>query len=226
MSSKKYTQYLWEKIAPIYQATLDHPFMAGLIDGTLPEDVFRQYAVQDAIYLQAYARSLSLASARAPKDEWCEMFAEHARGILVDERSLHETFFGGWGMTPEDVYSTEPLPTTAAYNAYLLSIAGNRPFEEIVGVVLPCYWIYYEVGKELGRKGSSNPLYQQWIATYEDEAFGDVVRSVIDVLDDVSDGLPEDRLTLIERHFVMTSRYEYMFWDAAWQRETWPVGPR
>jgi hypothetical protein len=58
-------------------------------------------------------------------------------GILVDERSLHDAFFGQWSLTPDDVYSTEALPTTEAYNAYLLRVAYGHPFEEILGAILP-----------------------------------------------------------------------------------------
>jgi len=27
----------------------------------------------------------------------------------------------------------------------------------------------------------------------------------------------------MRRHFVTTSRYEWMFWDMGWRREAWPV---
>jgi thiaminase (transcriptional activator TenA) len=221
----RFTQQLWHDIEPIWNAITDHPFIKGLIDGSLPEDVFRQYAVQDAIYLQAYARALAAASSKATKDEWCEMFADHARGILVDERSLHEAFFGKWGMTPDDVYSTEALPTTEAYNSYLLRIAYGAPFEEIVGAILPCYWIYWEAGKLLEAKGSPNPDFQKWIDTYSAEFFSEAAQSVIDCCDELATNLPDDRKALIRKHFITTSRYEYLFWDAAWTKETWPVNP-
>jgi thiaminase (transcriptional activator TenA) len=223
--TERFTQQLWNDIEPIWTAIQEHPFLKGLTDGSLPEDIFRQYAVQDAIYLQAYARSLAAASSKAPKDEWCEMFADHARGILVDERSLHDAFFKNWGMTPEDVYGTEPLPTTEAYNSYLLSVAFKEPFEEVLGAILPCYWIYWEAGKVLGKEGSPNPDYQKWVDTYSADEFAGVVQSVIDCTDEAVAGLPDERKTRVRKHFITTSRYEYMFWDAAWRKETWPVGP-
>lgn len=224
--AERFTQQLWQDIEPIWHAIQEHPFLKSLTDGSLREDVFRQYVIQDALYLQAYARALAAAASKAPKDEWCEMFADHARGILVDERALHDTFFKNWGMSAGDVYNTEALPTTEAYNSYLLRVAFKEPFDEILGAVLPCYWIYWEAGKLLGEEGSPNPDYQTWIDTYSADEFAGVVQSVIDSTDEVAANLPEERKALMRKHFITTSRYEYLFFDAAWQKETWAVDPR
>jgi thiaminase/transcriptional activator TenA len=102
-------------------------------------------------------------------------------------------------------------------------VAYAGPFHETVAAVLPCYWIYWEVGKALERKGSPEPLYARWIGTYASEEFGSVVRAVIDVLDGVAGALPAATRETMQRHFVTTSRYEWMFWDMGWRREAWPV---
>ena len=221
--SRPFTAELWTSIEGIYQAILAHPFIQGLTDGSLPEPAFRYYVIQDALYLQDYARCLALAGAKSPVDAWCEMFAEHAKTALVVERSLHEGFFQGWGLSPEAVYRTPKAPTNLAYTSYLLRVAHDRPFEEVVGAVLPCYWIYWEVGKHLEREGSPNPLYRRWIDTYASEEFGTVVRQVLEVMDRAVEDLPESRRAPVREHFVTTSRYEWMFWDMGWRQEQWPV---
>ena len=88
-----FTDELWHSIEPIYAAILRHPFIAGLTDGSLPRESFEFYAVQDALYLREFARSLALAAARAPKDEWIIMLSAHAAGALRVERTLPEGFF-------------------------------------------------------------------------------------------------------------------------------------
>ena len=218
-----FTAGLWQSIAPIYAAILRHPFVAGLTDGSLPRESFRFYAVQDALYLREYARALSLAAARAPEDDWIVMFNEHAAGALRVERALHESFFAEFGLTPDEVRATPLAPTNLAYCSYLLSIAYAGPFHETVAAVLPCYWIYWEVGRELERKGSADPLYARWIGTYASEEFGAVVRAVIDATDRVAPTLGAAERETMRRHFVTTSRYEWMFWDMGLRRETWPV---
>jgi thiaminase (transcriptional activator TenA) len=167
-----FTAELWKSIEPMYAAILRHPFVTGLTDGSLPHESFRFYVVQDALYLRDFARALSLAGARAPRDEWIIMFNEHAAGALRVERALHEGFFKEFGLAPEDVAATPLAPINLAYTSYLLAVAYGAPFHEAVGALLPCYWIYWEVGKELERRGSPDPLYTRWIGTYASDEFG------------------------------------------------------
>ena len=218
-----FTRELWKSIEPIYAAILEHPFLRGLTDGSLPRESFKFYAVQDALYLREFARALSLAAARAPEDDWIIMFNEHAAGALKVERSLHESFFQEFGLTPGAVASTPLAPTNLAYTSYLLAVAYGSPFHEALAALLPCYWIYWEVGKELERAGSADPLYKRWIGTYASDEFGSVVRAVLAAADEVADGLRQPEREAMKAHFVATSRYEWMFWDMGLRRETWPT---
>jgi thiaminase/transcriptional activator TenA len=223
---QRFTDELWASIAEIYGAILRHPFVLGLTSGGLPEAAFRFYVVQDALYLlylRDFARSLAIAAARSAEDRWCEMFADHAKAALVVERSLHEGFFGEWGLTEAQVLATPLAPTNLAYTSYLLRVAYAEPFEELLGALLPCYWIYHEVGKHLEAGGSPSPLYQRWIATYASAEFAKVVRQVLDVTNAAVADLSEARRARVCRRFVTTSRYEWMFWDAALRREEWPI---
>jgi thiaminase/transcriptional activator TenA len=220
---RPFTGQLWGAIDPVYAAILRHPFVTGLTDGSLPRERFQFYAIQDALYLREFARALSIAGARAPEEDWIIMFNEHAAGALKVERALHESFFKAWGLSSRDVAMTPMAPTCVAYTSYLLAVAYGAPFHETVAALLPCYWIYWEVGKELERAGSPDELYARWIGTYASAEFGGIVTAVLDATDAVAERLqPEDRAAM-QRHFVTTSRYEWMFWEMGHRLETWPV---
>ena len=218
-----FTNELWRSIEPIYGAILRHPFVRGLSDGSLARESFKFYAVQDALYLREFARALSLAGARAPEDDWIIMFNEHAAGALKVERALHESFFRDFGLTPADVAATPLAPTNLAYTSYLTAVAYAGPIHETVAALLPCYWIYWEVGKTLLQRGSPDPLYQRWIATYGADEFGSVVEAVLALADQLAEPLPTAARLAMVRHFVTTSRYEWMFWDMGYRCEQWPV---
>jgi thiaminase/transcriptional activator TenA len=214
---------LWSRIEHVYGAILEHPFVAGLTDGSLSRDRFRFYVVQDAHYLREYARALSVCAARAPAEPEIAMFAQHAAGALEVERSLHEGFFRELGVSADELAATPLCPTNRAYTSYLLAVAYGGSFAEALGAVLPCYWIYWEVGKALLERGSPEPLYQRWIDTYGGEEFADIVRAVLAVTDRLVPRLADDERRRVAEHFEVTSRYEWMFWDAAWRLEEWPV---
>jgi thiaminase/transcriptional activator TenA len=218
-----FTDELWQSITPIYAAILRHPFLRGLTDGSLARDAFQSYVIQDAHYLRDFARALSIAAARAPREDWIIMLNEHSAGALRVERSLHETFFREFGLSEKDVAAVPYAPTNLAYTSYLLAVAYGAPFHEGLAALLPCYWIYWEVGKELERAGSRDPLFGRWIATYASEEFGSVVRAVLEATNQTAAGLTEEQQAAMRRHFVTTSRYEWMFWDMGYRAEQWPV---
>ena len=214
---------LFARIAGIYQRILAHPFLTGLTDGTLSEAAFRFYAMQDALYLRDFARGLALLAAKSPADDAVIMFCEHAKTAIVVERALHESFFAAWGLDTQAVYATPMAPNNLLYTSYLLRVAYERPFPEGMGAFLPCYWIYWEVGKELEKRVSPVPVYQRWIDTYASAEFGNTVQQVLALTDQVADTVTTADRERIAQHFIMTSRFEYLFWDMGYRQQAWEI---
>jgi thiaminase/transcriptional activator TenA len=79
------------------------------------------------------------------------------------------------------------------------------------------------VGKELERQGSPVPIYQQWIDTYASDAFAEDVQQVIALADRMAETLTAEQRERTAAHFVMTSRFEYMFWDMGYRQQAWDV---
>jgi thiaminase (transcriptional activator TenA) len=222
VTNESFAAELWRGITGIYAAILEHPFVTGLADGSLPRESFEFYVIQDALYLRKYAQALAAVASRAPIPAETEMFARHAAGIVAVEMGLHESLLADLDIDPGTAAAAQEAPTTLAYTSYLLATTGGA-YGEGVGAVLPCYWIYWEVGKHLLEMGSPDPRYQRWIDTYAGEEFGDEVRDVIAVTDKLGGEISAAERARIHRHFVTTSRYEWMFWDMGYRREAWPV---
>jgi thiaminase (transcriptional activator TenA) len=220
---ERFTTELWDGAADIYAAIVAHPFLTGLTDGTLPQDAFAFYVVQDLLYLKRYAQALAAVAGRAPEPAAIKMFASHAADVVAVEQELHGSLLASLDIDPVAAAAAEPAPANLAYTSYLLAAIAGGSYAEGVGAVLPCYWIYWEVGKELARRGSPDPRYRQWIDTYAGEEFAATVRDVLAEADRLGPGLSPAERTLVHQHFRTTSRYEWMFWDMGYRRETWPV---
>jgi thiaminase/transcriptional activator TenA len=218
-----FSAQLWRSIGDIYRAILAHPFITGLTDGTLPAESFAFYVVEDALYLQGYARALAAVGSRAPTSDATQMFARHAADAVAVELELHATLLAELGISAEELKQAQPCPANLAYTSYLLAVAHAGSYAEGVAAVLPCYWIYWEVGKELARRGSPDPRYQRWISAYAAPEFGAVVAAVIAEADRIAAAVSGAELALMRRHFVTASRYEFLFWDAGYRRESWPI---
>jgi thiaminase (transcriptional activator TenA) len=215
---------LWDSgAAKVYDAIVRHPFITGLTDGTLDHEAFRYFIVQDSHYLRAYSRALALVAARAVDEDAVSMFARHAVEAIQVERELHTELLESLGLTSADVDATGSGPTTTAYMSYLTAVCATGTYAEAVAAVLPCYWIYRDVGRELLRRSSPDPVYKRWIETYGSAEFDAVVESVLAVTDQLGAQVGPGERERCHRHFATTTRYEWMFWDAAYRKLDWPI---
>ena len=215
--------WLWDGARDIYDAILAHPFLDGLTSGTLPPERFTYYVAQDAAYLRDYARALAVVAAKAPSHADTAMLASHSADTADVELTLHASLLPALGISSEEIAAVQVSPTTQAYTSYLLAMAHGGTFAEGLATVLPCYWIYQRVGAELLAKGSPDARYQLWIDTYGGDEYAVTVEEVLELADRIGVDLPGGEAYRTREHFVTTARYEWMFWDAAWRQESWPV---
>lgn len=216
------TARLWRSVGDVYSATLGHPFVRGLATGDLKVESFKYYVIQDALYLRDFARALAALASRSGGEDLVAMFSEHARTAVEVEKSLHRSFLSEWGLDEERILEIPPSPVNYAYTSHLLRKASVDSYEEAVAAVLPCYWIYLEVGKHLESLGSPSPLYRRWIETYSSKEYEKIVRAALEKADRILSGAGERSWPRIERSFRTSSIYEYLFWDSAYRLEEWP----
>ena len=217
-----FTDQLWEENRDLYAEILRHPFLKRLTDGSLEKERFAFYMIQDAHYLREFSRALRATAAKAPREEWAALLNTHAAETLGYELQLHESVFKEYGITPGDVMGMVPAPEAFAYTSFLVATAYSRPFPESIAALLPCYWIYWEVGKELKKQGSKNPLYQKWIDAYSSEEYGTAVEAILNIVNEVAATASSAEVKKMKEHFRRSARYEWMFWDSAYHRRAWP----
>lgn len=218
-----FSKEAWQRALPLYQKIIELPFNTELASGTLSRERFRHYMIQDAHYLEGFARALSLASAKGLNSDHVVHFAGAAQTAIVVERSLHAEYFGRFGVNSADFAAARPSPICEHYVSYLLRVAALEPFEVGLAALLPCFWIYREVGRDiLTRAAPSNP-YQAWIDTYAGAEFEAAVDAVIETVDRVAlDVSPRIRAAMQDA-FGRATQLEWMFWDGAYRLEDWPV---
>ena len=218
-----FSERAWKNTSGLYQRILDLPFNRELGDGTLSEDRFRFYMIQDALYLAEYARVLSVASAKAPDMEEMRFYAKAAETVVVVERALHGGFFEKFGIDPKAAAAAEPSPSCYGYTNFLLATALKGSYAELTAAVLPCFWIYWEVGNHIaGIARPANP-YQAWIDTYADPGFGEAVETAKGIADRAAAAASEAEAAAMMTAYKRCAQFEWMFWDSAYRQETWPV---
>jgi thiaminase/transcriptional activator TenA len=220
-----FSEHLKKIAQPIWDAQLTHPFVVQLGNGTLPERKFKYYILQDARFLGDLARVFSAAAQKAPDSESSLKFNKLAEDTIIVERSLHEGYGKKWKMTAKQMTSVPMAPTNFAYTRHMLAVAATGSACEITVVALPCAWIYCVVGKHLLRKGAppKDHPYRGWLMLYASPEFAEVQKWMRKKVDQWAKETSRTERARMEEAFIISSRYEWMFWDMAFAEEEWPV---
>jgi thiaminase (transcriptional activator TenA) len=216
---------LWHASANLRAAIHVHPFNQELAAGTLPRVIFAHYMVQDSLYLRGYARVLSLAAAKAQRTEDILECAKAAEVAIIVERALHAGYLDQFGISQEEVENAEATPACEAYVNFMLATAATDTFGVLVSAILPCFWLYHDVGTQISKNAVVDNFYQAWIDTYGDESFAAAtlrMRAIVDVAGAAAGPGEQARMTSA---FLRCAQYEWLFWESAYSQAGWPIIP-
>ena len=209
---------LHDAAAPVWEACLRHPFVAGIGDGALDMEKFRYFMLQDYLYLFDYARVFALGVVKARDPELMRVFAANVDAILGGEMKIHRAYMKRLDITEEQVFSIKPALANLSYTSYMLSVAQTGGPMEIVASILACSWSYAEIGQALAAipGAAEHPFYGEWIRGYASEEYAATNQALIELMDSLAADAGEEQLAYLTDVFVNCSRYELGFWDMAW----------
>lgn len=220
----RFTDELFRAAQPSWQRQLAHPFVRGVADGSLPEEIFRRWVLQDHVYLTDFSRVFAWAAAKADRLASMTWYAGALNLTLAVEMDLHRKYAARFGVAAEELERQEAWPTTRAYTDFLLRTAAEGDMADVVAALLPCVWGYVWLAGELsrGRRPPADQRYADWIAQYTSPDFvaaSDWLRAELDRLAAPAGPAKRRRLTEL---FLLSSRYEWQFWEMCWRGEAWP----
>ena len=214
----KYSTHLWKMIEPLYRQILELPFNKELAAGLLENKRFIFYMQQDSLYLVYFSKALALIAARSNSSRYIKLFLNFSLEALVAERTLHAQFLPLYEGTQQEQWETqEPSPACLAYTQYLIAKAATAPLEEAVAAILPCFWIYKEVGCQIARSAKKENPYSTWIDTYSSLEFSKATDLAISLVDELAAECSPAQLAIMQRAFEYSSLFEWHFWKDAYE---------
>ncbi len=217
-----FSQQVWQQNQALITAIRDMPYNRELAAGVLPASAFQHYIVQDSLYLQRYSRALAVCAAKATDDDAADFFANSARVAIAVEKSMHAGFLHQFGLSEKILVSAKMSPACQAYTDFLIAACYERSYPVAVAAILPCFWVYEDVGREIARVAKTPNPYQAWIDTYSDEGFAAAVRQAIGFFDAAANAASDTERQQMAEVFELSTLYEYQFWDSAYQGLEWP----
>lgn len=216
-----FSQDVWQRNLNLYQKTLALPFNQELAQGTLSKEAFSHYVIQDAHYLVAYGRALAICAAKAFEADDIIQFSQGAKEAIVVERSLHNGFMQDFGISQQQ-FETTPLTLACHhYTSFLTATAWSESYPVVLASLLPCFWIYAEVGKDIVSQSIPNNPFQAWVDTYSGEEFHQAVRNILATIDKVAERCDADTLEKMHQAYTRGAQLEWLFWDSAYHQRQW-----
>lgn len=207
-----WTRALWEATGTLWREITELPFIRGLASGTLPQDEFEFYLEQDAGYLREYSRALAGLSTRAPLPADQVAWAESAAECLVVEAELHR------GRLDEGSGRAPSGPVTSAYTNFLKASVLGEDYVVGAATVLPCYWLYAEVGLTQAEQNHPGHPYHDWLSVYGGDDFVTGTRAAIERVERAFAAAAPAQRVAAARAYLSAAVHEREFFDQASRR--------
>ena len=211
---KEMTQDTWDR-------SLNHPFVRGVTDGSLPLEKFKFYILQDIYYLKHYGKVHAFAAAHADDFDVTADLAQKASETAQSELTVHQEHAEILDIKKEEIDNLDPAPTAYAYTSHLYRAALSGSLGEIVAAILPCYWLYADIGLRYQDAEPEPDIYKNWIATYASDWFQESTQDMIQLMNDIASQASEVEKNKFRQQFKIAKEYELGFWEMAYTFEDW-----
>ncbi|WP_085522760.1 thiaminase II [Tuberibacillus sp. Marseille-P3662] len=217
-----FSETLREATRESWEMSLHHPFVLGIVHGDLPLDTFRYFILQDIYYLKHFGKVHAMAAAQAKDSHITSFLMEKAKLTAEAELTVHQEHADILNITEDDIAQFKPAPTAYGYTSHLYRAALSGSLSQTIAALLPCYWLYADIGRTYQAATPQEPLYQNWITMYASDWFQTSTQEQIELLDRLAQEVSDQERDNMKEQFVIAKEYELAFWEMAYTQETWP----
>ena len=211
----KNTEKLWKEYS-------EHPFVKGIADGTLEQEKFKHYIIQDTLYLKEYARVFLIGASKADKIEYMRFLATSGANMISNQEDVNKRYMRRMGLTLEEIYNTPFSLKNLSYVSYMIRIAYEGGVAEALAAIMPCALSYEAIAKKMledNPKCAEDSFYGDFILNYSRDAFHENNEKMKTLLNNFAEEYDDVRKKKLIDIFVKSSEYEMLFWDLSWELE-------
>ncbi|MGL5507561.1 MAG: thiaminase II [Paraclostridium sp.] len=216
----KFTDYLFEEVKDIWEAYLNHPFIKEIGEGTLPREKFKNYLIQDYLYLKEFSKVFAMGMIKSNTVKEMKFFHNAAKGSLEDETAIHIDYMNKLGVPPLVAEKCEYEMINSSYVSYMQATSLTGGIKEIVMTTLPCNWSYNYIGHYLYDNYKDNlqdNYYKEWIEMYADISFDKSLKEWMEYTNDLCRDISEEERKKLREIFIKSSLHEMEFWNMAYE---------
>lgn len=216
---RKTAEHLLEATKDIWAQYNEHPFVKGIEDGTLDREKFRYYIIQDYLYLEEYAKTFAVGTAKAKSLKTTRLFSAYIDVLTGAEMDIHRGYMGKLKITQEEIDNTPRSLDNLSYTSYMLRVAYEEGEAEILTAILSCAYSYEVIAKKIAANNPaalSHEFYGEWVQGYCSAEYAEENRVLLDMLESLTAEYTKEQIKHLTDIFTACSRYELAFWEMSW----------
>jgi thiaminase/transcriptional activator TenA len=203
---------------PIWNTCTQTPFIQELQKGTLPMEKFKQYMIQDSIYLKHYARVYGKAMYHSTILKDIQVYYSVLRFVTDMESAVRLSYLKQFGLTDSDIEGIAPLPENQNYIDFMLNIAEEGNVSKMLMAVLPCMLSYSYIFRKIAAEPETKKSrYWDFIEDYADERYAEDCKLWSDFAEEKCSPLPDQERKELTAIFEKASLLELDFWKMAYK---------
>lgn len=216
-----FTDQIYQLARPLWLKSIHHPFIKQLVSGQLSLSQFRFYLLQDRYYLSEFGKLHYLIADKLTDKKAIDFLLSGAKGLKNGEIEERKVFFDKLHITSQEIKLTPISPTAYNYVNHMYAALYRGSVQQGIAALLPCYWLYNEIGKNLVKKSSPVSFYSQWLNTYASSTFTSSTQQIINLTNQVADKASQNIKQKMSQDFIRSSYFELHYWDMPFTKESW-----
>ena len=212
---KQYHAKYWDDL-------LSHKFILEMAADSLPIEKFAFYLRQDYIFLKEYCTFLLIARQKST-DQKLKIWLDRLHHSTIDSemQMQKELLISLRGMSTIDNNSNATMASaTLNYISFLRQVSVSaKNLEAIVSAMAPCPWSYLEIAQKLCKCEIKNDVYFRWVQFYSSNESQQQVKELKSILSGFYNRAEDITKMTMKQHFGAACKYEYDFWEAAYNAE-------
>lgn len=213
----RFTDWLAQRAEPFWSEATDHVFTHAIGDGTMPDEAYVRYLIEDYTFITDLASTLGYLVAKAPDMQAKSRLSAFLALLTSEENDYFLRSFDALGVPRETYARAAQGPVTRSFADLLLKSSGGGTYPEGLTCLLCAEWCYLTWGEREAKKPRPAQFYlAEWIDLHAVAGFEDFVGWIRQELDRIGPSLGAEMQERLADLFRQMSALERDFFETAW----------
>lgn len=212
----KFSDQLYAGVNDLWREAADKPFVREMALGTLSEKRFRNYMIQDYLYLLDYIEILCFIRSQTEDEDLRRFLLAVINETENETDRVHLPHMRKIGVSDEEIATAVRLQVISEYTEYMREQVREHGFLAGLTALLQCSWLYAYIGEKMTAECSEEIAaspFRFWFDAYTCKEYIEANQMWIDTLDRETEGITGDTAVLLKNIFRTCAEYENKLWD-------------